>query len=266
VSLHHCGRAFAASRAFACALCLVLLMAIPVAVLAQPLNIFAASSLKESVDAALARWQVLSSVKARAVYASSAALARQIEHGAPADLFISADRAWMDYLLHRNLIAPDPVVVVASNRLALIAPAHSKLQLAIARGFALDKALGAGRLAMGNWQHVPVGRYAHQALQQLGVWAAVENRLAQAESARAALNFVARAESPLGIVYRSDAYAEPRVRIVGLFPLDLHAPIEYPAGIGVGSAYRAQARSLIEFLCSPQGRSIFVARGFTPVH
>ena len=247
-----------------CAWACVLLM-LPLPAAAQSLMIFAASSLKESLDEALAHWQRLQTVRARAVYASSAALARQIEHGAPAHLFISADRAWMEYLLQRGLVERSGISIVAGNRLVLIAPSRVNLSLEIVPGFALERALGGGRLALGNPNHVPAGRYAREALEHLGVWPMVRDRLARAESVRGALNFVARGEARLGIVYRSDAHAEPRVRIVSMFPANVHTPIEYPAAIRVGSNRPVEARSIIEFLRAQQGQRILVAHGFEPI-
>jgi molybdate transport system substrate-binding protein len=233
---------------------------------AQSLMVFAASSLKESLDEALSQWQRLQTVRVRAVYASSSALARQIEHGAPAHVFISADRAWMEYLVQRGLVERGGISIVAGNRLVLIAPRGVEQRLEIAPGFALERALGGGRLALGNTTHVPAGRYAREALEHLGVWPLVRDRLAQADSVRGALNFVARRESRLGIVYRSDAHAEPRVRIVSMFPAHVHTPIEYPAAIRVGSKRPVEARSIIEFLRARQGQRILVAHGFGPIH
>ena len=242
------------------------LLILPLPGVAQPLTIFAAVSLKESLDEVIAQWKRSHTVHARAVYASSAALARQIEHGAPADVFISADRAWMEYLLQRGLVDQHSISIVAGNRLVLIAPSGTALRLEIRPGLRLEDALGGGRLAIGNTRSVPAGRYAREVLERLGVWPMVRDHLAQAESVRGALNFVVRGESPLGIVYRSDAQVEPRVRVVSTFPSDLHTPIVYPAAIRLGSDRPIQARSLIEFLLTREGQRILVAHGFESIH
>jgi molybdate transport system substrate-binding protein len=191
-------------------------------------------------------------------YAASSALARQIEAGAPADVFMSADTAWMDYLQARNLIDPN----VLGNRLVLISPADSSVTIKIAPHFALAKLLGDGRLATGNPDSVPVGKYARSALTKLGVWSEVQDKIAAADNVRAALALVARGEAPLGIVYRTDALIEKKVRIVADFPASSHEPIVYPAAATARD--HVGAADFVKFLSSPTARAIFAKYGFDP--
>jgi molybdate transport system substrate-binding protein len=193
-----------------------------------PLTVFAAASLKNALDDVDAAYTGQRHGPVRASYAASSALARQIEQGGPADVFISADADWMDYLAQKGLIAPASRRDVLTNHLALIAPAASTVRLTIKPGFALAAALGDGRLAIAG-PDVPAGRYGRAALQALGVWDQVKDHLALAENVRAALAFVALGETPLGVVYDTDAKTEPKVRIVGLFPDASHPRIVYPA-------------------------------------
>ena len=222
--------------------------------------VFAAASLKEVVDEIAAAAQPSTGTTIRVSYAASSALARQIEAGAPAHIFISADTEWMDYLAGKDLIQSASRVDLVGNSLVLIAPAAEPVALKIARGFGLASALGAGRLAVADPAAVPAGKYARAALMSLGVWDSVANRLAPADNVRSALALVARGEAPLGIVYRTDALVEPKVRIVDAFPGDLHPPIVYPAALA-RSTSRAAAR-VLEFLRSPAARAIFERRGF----
>ena len=236
----------------------------PVTVQAQvPLAVLAAASLKEVMDAAAAAFTKAGGPRVRMSYAASSALARQIEAGAPADLFISADKDWMDYLAARGLIDPTQRYNLVTNHLALIAPKGSKVALRAAPGMALAAALGEGRLALAG-PDVPAGRYARAALEDLGVWPSVEARLAPADNVRGALLFVARGEAPLGIVYDTDAKADPRVRIVDLFPENGYPKIVYPAAVLKGSSNLA-ARRFLTFLRSPAGTSVFRRYGFTPL-
>ncbi|TMH29968.1 MAG: molybdate ABC transporter substrate-binding protein, partial [Betaproteobacteria bacterium] len=182
--------------------------------------------------------------KLTVVYAGSNALAKQIEAGAPADVFISADVDWMDYLEARKLLAPASRIDLVGNRLVLIAPANNDSALTIAPGFALSPALGAGKLAMANPDSVPAGKYAKAALEALGVWPSVQKQVARTEHVRASLALVARGEAALGIVYATDALAEPKVRVVGTFPAGTHPAIVYPAAVIATSRARAQARAL----------------------
>jgi molybdate transport system substrate-binding protein len=195
-------------------------------------------------------------------YASSATLARQIEAGAPADLFVSADEAWMDELARRGLVRAAEVVTIARNRLVLVAPASSGVALSIGRGFGLADALGNGRLAVADPASVPAGKYARAALQALGVWPAVQDRLAPGENVRVALQFVARRECPLGIVYATDARTEPAVRVVGTFPdAVVTPPIRYPAGPIAARSDAVTAR-MLQFLASKDAKQTLERFGF----
>jgi molybdate transport system substrate-binding protein len=233
---------------------------LPVDAQAANLVVFAAASLKEALDE-----QILAFEPARnrvvASYAASSALARQIEHGAPADLFISADADWMDYLAARSLIDGASRVDLVSNRLVLICPRASPIRLAIAPGFPLGEALGRGRLALADPDHVPAGKYARAALEALGAWAEISGRIARSANVRAALSLVARGEAPLGIVYRTDALAEPRVRVIGEFPTTPHARIVYPAAV-TAPARSPAARELLLFLRSSAARAVWEKHGF----
>lgn len=239
-------------------------LALPALAHAQPaLTVFAAASLKESMDAAAAAYGKANGTQVRVSYAASSTLARQIEQGAPADVFVSADLDWMDYLQQRGLVAAAQRRNLLGNSLVLIAPADSKAVVDPARSGAILAALGTqGRLAVGQTDSVPAGKYARQALQQLGQWEALTPRLAEAESVRAALMLVARGEAPLGIVYGSDAKAEPQVRVVATFPAASHPPIIYPVAPLKG-AQGEQAQAFVQWLGSPAARSIFLSRGFT---
>jgi molybdate transport system substrate-binding protein len=224
--------------------------------------IFAAASLQTVLDDLTPALHKATGVRVRASYAASSALARQIENGAPADLFISADHEWMAYVRSRTLVHADSIVDLAGNRLVLIAPAHAGTRLAIAPGFPLAAALGRDRLAIAEPSSVPAGRYAQAALARLGVWDAVVSKLAPAENVRAALLLVSRAETPLGIVYRTDALADPTVAIVDMFPADIHPPIRYPAAITVRAG--PDARAVLTYLTSSAARQVFERHGFTP--
>ncbi|MGB5950549.1 MAG: molybdate ABC transporter substrate-binding protein [Parvibaculum sp.] len=227
-----------------------------------PPLVFAAASLKEALDAVTAEWAHETGKTVRISYAGSSLLAKQIGQGAPADLFISADLDWMDYLDARHLLKAKSRIDLLGNRLVLVAPKGSAVSLTIAPGVDLAHALGTGRLAMADTRAVPAGKYGKAALEKLGVWASVENRIAQAENVRAALAFVARGEAPLGIVYRTDALAEPAVRIVAVFPEDTHPPIVYPAALTAASR-NEDAAAFLGFLSSARAGKIFKAHGFT---
>ena len=227
---------------------------------AQELLVFAAASLKDALDAVIVEYPGEAAITAS--YASSSVLARQIEQGAPADVFISANSEWMDYLAERDLIRADTRADLLGNGLVLVAPAASDVALEIAPGFDLVGALGGGRLAMGDPDHVPAGIYGKAALESLGVWHAVAPQVARADNVRAALALVARDEAPLGIVYRSDALAEPGVRVVDAFPEDSHPPIVYPIALVAGGQQPAAA-GLVDFLKSPAAAPLFERAGFT---
>ncbi|AKC86069.1 molybdate ABC transporter substrate-binding protein [Pseudoxanthomonas suwonensis] len=225
-----------------------------------PLTVFAAASLKESLDEAAAAYQQATGTPVRISYAASSALARQIEQGAPAQVFISADLDWMDYLQQRNLVDTGSRRNLLGNRLVLVAPQASTAKVDPAKPGSIASALGDGRLAVGQTATVPAGKYARAALESLGQWDGVKTRLAESESVRAALMLVARGETPLGIVYASDAKAEPRVRVVATFSEDSHPPIVYPVAALRGAP--EPARDFVRWLASPPARAIFTQRGF----
>lgn len=230
---------------------------------AAPLTVFAAASLKESLDEAALAYRKASGRTVRVSYAASSALARQIEQGAPADVFVSADLDWMDYLQQRKLVDATTRRNLLGNTLVLVAPANGDTRpLALAPGVDLSPRLGGeGRLALALTASVPAGKYAKASLQSLGAWNAVQPRVAEAENVRAALMLVARGEAPLGVVYGSDAKAEPGVRVVGTFPESSHAPIVYPIARLAGSRHAAAA-DFVAWLGKPAAARIFRAHGF----
>jgi molybdate transport system substrate-binding protein len=224
------------------------------------LLVFAAASLTEVMREIARAYARQGGPSVTCSFASSSTLARQIEAGAPASVFISADTQWMDELQSRHLIDEHTRRNVAGNRLALIAPAGSHLQLKIGPGCPLAATLGSGRLAVGEPRSVPAGIYAHAALQSLGLWQSVADRLLPAEDVRAALEYVAHDEAPLGIVYRTDALIEPRVRIVDLFPVASYPPIVYPAAAVAGAG--PDAARFVAFLGGSAAQEIFHKYGF----
>jgi molybdate transport system substrate-binding protein len=228
----------------------------------RALVVFAAASLKNALDAAAEDFEQARGAAVTISYAASPTLAKQIEAGAPADIFISADLDWMDYLAQRGLIEADSRRNLVGNALVLVAPATAPVELAIAPGFPIGAALAGGRLAMANTQAVPAGKYGKAALEALGVWAEVSGSLAQAENVRVALALVSRGEAPLGIVYATDAAADPGVVVVGAFPPETHPPIVYPIAVTATSAHPG-ARDLVSFLTGEAGRSRFEAEGFS---
>jgi len=227
---------------------------------AETLTVFAAASLKDALDENVRAYQVGTGDKIVVSYAASSALAKQIESGAPADLFISADLDWMDYLERRGLVKVDTRRNLLRNRLVLIAPADSRISVKIEPGFPLARVLGDGRLAMANPDAVPAGKYGKAALEALGVWKDVAPKVVGAENVRAALVLVSRGEAPLGIVYRTDAAVEPKVRILAEFPENSHPPIIYPAA--VTTAGRSAAGAFLESLSKPAARAVFRKYGF----
>jgi molybdate transport system substrate-binding protein len=240
---------------------IVLLACGNAAAAAEVLTVFAAASLTNVLQEVGAAFTRQTQVPVRFSFAGSSALARQIESGSPADVFIPADREWMDYLEARGLIAPATRIDIVSNALVLIAPADSALRVRIGPDMDLTAALGpAGRLATGDPSSVPVGRYAQAALTRLRAWDAVARRIVAADNVRTALNFVARGEAPLGIVYATDARSEPGVKVLDTFPADSHEPIIYPAATTAGG--RAQAAQFVRYLASPGARTLFEAAGF----
>jgi molybdate transport system substrate-binding protein len=225
-------------------------------------TVFAAASMKNALDDVDAAFSKTSGAKVVASYDASSALAKQIEAGAPADVFLSADLKWMDYVAQKKLIKADTRVNLLGNALVLIAPKDSKIgNVTIAPGFDLTKLAGDGRIATGDVKAVPVGLYAKAALEKLGVWASVEPKMAMAANVRAALILVARGEAPLGIVYATDAKVEPGVKIVGVFPDDSHPPIVYPAAATANA--KPDTAAYLAFLRSSAARTIFERYGFT---
>lgn len=225
--------------------------------------VLAAASLQESLEAAADAWSAKGHARPVLSFAGSSALARQIEAGAPADLFISADEEWMDTLASKGLIQPDSRAELLGNSLVLIAPAASRTQLKLAPGFPIGSALGTGRLALADPAGVPAGRYARQALEKLDVWDQVSARIAAGDNVRSALALVARGEAPLGVVYATDAKADPKVRVVGTFPPESHTPITYPVAL-LKTARSPDAEALRQFLLSPEAQAIFQRYGFIP--
>jgi molybdate transport system substrate-binding protein len=223
--------------------------------------VFAAASLKNALDAINAQWQKETGKQATISYAASSALAKQIEQGAPAQIFISADLDWMDYLAGKTLIKTDTRSNLLGNRTVLIAPKDKAQPVEIKAGFDLAKILGDGRLSMANVEAVPAGKYGKAALEKLGVWGSVSDRIAQAENVRAALLFVSRGEAPAGIVYQTDAAADPNVRIIGTFPENTHPPIIYPIAI-TASASHPDAAAFLAYLKSAKAKPLFEAQGF----
>lgn len=223
--------------------------------------VLAAASLQESMSAAADRWAAKGHPHPVLSFAASSALARQIEARAPADLFVSADEDWMDDVARAGLVAQGTRVSFLVNALVIAAPAGNRVKLYPAPGFPLLSALGTGRLAMADPDAVPAGRYGKAALTAMGVWAQVEPRVARAESVRGALALVARGAAPLGIVYATDARADPAVRIAGVFPVGSHAPITYPLA-RLTTSTNPDAEGFRRFLISAEGKAIFRRFGF----
>ncbi len=236
----------------------------PAARAAEGPVVFAAASLTDALRALGRDWQARGNPAPRLSFAASSALARQIEQGAPADLFLSADERWMDYLQERSLILPATRISPVGNALVLIAPADAPARsVTLDRGTDLAALLGAkGRLAVGDPAHVPAGRYARDALQWMGQWAAMAPRLAPADNVRAALLLVERGEAPLGIVYATDAAASPGVRILGSFPAASHTPVTYPFALTRRAETSDAARAFLGFLTGPEARPVWQRFGF----
>lgn len=243
------------------ALLVALLVSLPAFAQGRGPVVLAAASLQEALTDAANAWAAQGHPKPLLSFAASSALARQVIAGAPADLFVSADEAWMDALAKAGQLRAGTRTILLGNRLVLIAPVSSRLRLAPARGFPLAKALGAGRLALADPAAVPAGKYAKTALIRLGVWRSVATKVAPAENVRAALALVERGAAPLGIVYATDARASKAVRIVGIFPAASHPPIRYPVALLKASRHR-DAAGFRAFLLSKQGRAIFARHGF----
>jgi molybdate transport system substrate-binding protein len=247
--------------ALGAALALGLLLA-PAWAQSKNVVVFAAASLRDALDEIDKQYQVDTDKHLITSLAASSMLAKQIEVGAPADVFISADLDWMDYLAQRNLIKPETRKNMVGNELVLIAPKDSAIQTTIEPNFPLTALLAGGRLAMADTKAVPAGKYGRAALEKLGVWEAVSGQIAQAENVRAALALVTRKEAPLGIVYRTDAAAEPGVKIVAVFPADTHPAIIYPIAVTARST-NPDAIGLVTYLTSPKAATLFEKQGFT---
>jgi molybdate transport system substrate-binding protein len=229
----------------------------------EQITVYAAASLKNALDDTSTAFTKATGVKVVASYEASSALAKQIEQGAPADIFISADLRWMDYVAERKLIKPETRVNLLGNKLVLIAPASSRLDhVTIGQGFDLARLAGNERIAVADVKAVPAGLYAKAALEKLGAWAAAEPKLAQAENVRATLAFVARGETPLGIVYETDAKVEPKVKVVGTFPDGSYPPVTYPVAATAGGS-KASVERYLGFLRSGAAKSIFEKYGFS---
>ncbi len=224
--------------------------------------VFAAASMKNALDDVDAAFTKKTGIKVLASYAASSALMKQIEQGAPADVYVSADLQWMDYGSQKKLVKDDTRFNLLGNRLVLVAPKDSKIgDVSIGPGFDLAKLAGDGRIATGDVRAVPVGLYAKAALEKLGVWASVEAKMAMADNVRAALVLVARGEAPLGIVYATDAKVEPGVKIIAVFPEDSHPPIVYPVALTADA--KPDAVQYLAFLRTQAAKSVFEGFGFT---
>jgi molybdenum ABC transporter, periplasmic molybdate-binding protein len=256
----------ARQRRFVAWMLAVLWMITPASLWAQDrVTVFAAASLKNALDMANSAWATQGQPPVTVSYAASSALARQIEAGAPADIFISADLDWMQYLSQKGLLQEDSRANLFGNRLVLIAPKDHAPPIRIAPGFDLAALLNGGKLAIGEPNSVPAGKYAKAALEKLGLWSVVEKHVAGAENVRAALALVSRGEAPYGIVYQTDAAADPGVAVVGTFAEDLHPPIIYPIAL-LKSSGASAASSYLNFLKSPQAAPFFEKEGFTILH
>jgi molybdate transport system substrate-binding protein len=240
-------------------LCVLLL---PLSARAQELTVFAAASLTEAMKDIAGLWTQAGHPALRLSFGSSSTLARQIEQGAPVNLFASADQKWMDYLADKKLIAPDTRKDLLGNDLVLVVSADKPQHVTVGPGFDMLALLSPnGRLATGDPAHVPVGIYAEQALRKLGLWDSVSPKLARTDDVRAALLLVERGEAPAGIVYPTDAAASKGVMIAGVFPANSHDPVVYPFAV-VKAGDTPNARALMSFLAGPQARAVFVQRGF----
>ncbi|MCC6736199.1 MAG: molybdate ABC transporter substrate-binding protein [Bauldia sp.] len=252
---HRTLRAFAVGFGLAVAVPVVSAPAV-----AEPVTVFAAASLQTALDTIAAAWQTEAGGTAVISYAASSALARQIEQGAPAQVFMSADLDWMNYLAERNLIDATTRSELLRNSLVLVAPVGTP-PVEITPALDLAGLLGTGRLAVADTAAVPAGRYAKAALETLGLWAGVADRLAEAENVRAALALVSRGEAPLGIVYATDDVADPAVIAIGAFPEETHPPIVYPMALIAGTT-NPDAAAFLEYLRGVTAQCLFLAQGF----
>jgi len=229
---------------------------------AEPVTVFAAASLKESAEKVAAAWKAAGGADVTFSFAGSSALAKQIEEGAPADVFISADLKWMDHLDKAGKVKADTRVNLLGNRIVLVAPKDAAVATTIAPGFPLATLLGNERLAMANVDAVPAGTYGKAALTNLGVWESVKDKVAQAENVRAALLLVSRGEAPLGIVYATDAKVDPSVKVVDTFPEASHPAIVYPVALTTDGK-NPRAAEFLAYLQGADAHAIFTAAGFT---
>jgi molybdate transport system substrate-binding protein len=234
----------------------------PVKAQDQGIVVFAAASLKDALDDINGQWQKETGKSAKISYASSLALAKQIEQGAPADVFVSADLDSMDCAQGKSLIKTDSRANILGNRLVLVAEKSSTAKVDIKPGFDLAGLLGSGRLAMGDIASVPAGKYGKAALENLKVWSSVEGKVASADNVRAALLLVSRGEAPFGIVYQTDAAADPNVKIVGVFPENSHPPIIYPIAL-TATAKSPDAAAFVAYVKSAKAAPLFIKQGFT---
>ncbi|MCF6234596.1 MAG: molybdate ABC transporter substrate-binding protein [Rhodobacteraceae bacterium] len=226
------------------------------------MTVFAAASLKNALDQVAAGFERTHSTSLNISYAGSSALARQIQYGAPAQIFISANSLWMDILENQAVLAPATRVNLTGNQLVLVAGPGNDVRLEVRPGMDLIAALQGKRLAMALVKAVPAGIYGRQALISLGVWGTVQSHIAQTDNVRAALRLVALSEAPLGIVYATDAVAEPRVRVLGVFPAGSHPRIVYPAAL-LKDGDTSSSRAFLRFLTGPEAQAIFRQHGFT---
>ena len=248
-------------RIFTGAIAAIALFASAALAQAEAVNVFAAASLKNALDEVSAAWTAETGKETRNTYAASSALAKQVEGGAPADVFISADIDWLKYLSDKGLTLKDTEVQLFGNTLVLVAPADSAASIKIAPGFDISGLVGEGKLAMCDVKAVPAGKYGKAALEKLGVWDKVEAKIAQAENVRAALKLVATGEAPAGIVYQTDANAETKVKVLDTFPDDTHPKIIYPAAV-LSASQNADAAAFVTYLKSPKAAAIFQNAGF----
>ena len=240
---------------------LALLTAVTANAATPTLTVFAAASLTEVMEQIGTAFTAETGVPVRTSFAASSALARQIESGAPAQVFVSADQAWMDYLVQRGRVATASQRLIAGNSLVLVAPADSSVRIAAIDPATMAAALGErGRISMGDPESVPAGRYGREALESLGIWSTVSSRIIPADNVRTALNFVARGEAPLGIVYATDARLEPRVKVIASFPPGSHAAIVYPAAAVTGAG--PQADQFLRFMHGPVAENLLTRAGF----
>ncbi len=251
-------------RLFAILALLAALAAVPQPATAQDtLTVFAAASMRNALDDANKAFTGKTGIKVTASYAASSALAKQIAQGAPADAYVSANIKWMEFLEQKKLVAAGTRINLLGNRLVLIAPTDSKPdRIKIVKGFDIAKLAGDGRIAVANTKAVPAGLYAKAALISLGAWKAAEPKLAQAENVRATLAYVARGETPLGIVYATDAKIEPKVKIVGTFPVGSHPAITYPVA-GIAASKNKHVKAYLDFLQTRDAKAIFEKYGFS---